>query len=580
MKVSSKLFKLGLLTLTVAALPVCAQDVAKIMFRQDGDKDKKCHRVIVDFTYKNECADLEKVCAKFFFSDSVSPSLEAAAKNYQSQFSESKTYRSVPDFAHRFKLAISSNSPGKYTNYLLERTNVTYDGDTQKQKSLSWNVVYDTQRDRLLTIDDIFIPQEAAKIKESIGNRRQQLLVSNEGLVWGYLLKGELVQNKCYYRKTPLIFTEEFRKLIGGNAFDHDAIFALDKNPEDYLRENLKYPEVALKNFEKGSVTVSFKIDADGRVMDAQVRDDNTPNLSAEVLRVVNSMPRWIPAVKDGENVVGRLQVLTANFPTEQADYAPLTDYLMKKMNNSTVNALAKQKKNIEILAVIEADGTVSSAKVKGNSSPLLAKELMRLLKGMPKCVPAKMHDVAIRSQADVPMKFTLDGTKVVTELVTNVTYSSPVITRDESEALDEEIKSIDRNAASKGAFEVEGQPSSGVVLKAKEVVSSSDGKYYDVIDEMPSFPGGQGALFQWLASNIKYPPVAEENGVQGRVILTFVVERDGSISDVQVVKSVDPALDKEAVRLAKSMPKWIPGKLNGSAVRVRYDLPVTFRLQ
>ena len=87
-------------------------------------------------------------------------------------------------------------------------------------------------------------------------------------------------------------------------------------------------------------------------------------------------------------------------------------------------------------------------------------------------------------------------------------------------------------------------------------------------------------ALLEYLAKNIKYPVVAEENGVQGRVIVTFVVERDGSITDVKVVKSVDPSLDKEATRVVKSMPKWQPGKQNGSAVRVKYTVPVQFRLQ
>jgi protein TonB len=86
--------------------------------------------------------------------------------------------------------------------------------------------------------------------------------------------------------------------------------------------------------------------------------------------------------------------------------------------------------------------------------------------------------------------------------------------------------------------------------------------------------------LFQYLSNTIQYPVVAEENGVQGRVIVTFVVERDGSITDVKVVKSVDPSLDREAVRVVRSMPKWTPGKQKGDAVRVKYTMPVTFRLQ
>ena len=123
-------------------------------------------------------------------------------------------------------------------------------------------------------------------------------------------------------------------------------------------------------------------------------------------------------------------------------------------------------------------------------------------------------------------------------------------------------------------------------VLKVNEKVvdevppAVEETKIFEVVEQMPSFPGGDAALMQFLSKNIKYPVVAEENGIQGRVIATFVVERDGSISDVKVVKSVDPSLDKEAVRVLKSMPKWIPGKQNGSAVRVKYTVPVTFRLQ
>ena len=83
-----------------------------------------------------------------------------------------------------------------------------------------------------------------------------------------------------------------------------------------------------------------------------------------------------------------------------------------------------------------------------------------------------------------------------------------------------------------------------------------------------------------WLSQNIKYPVIAAENGAKGRVIVQFVVEKDGSITDVQVVKSVDPSLDKEAARVVGSMPHWIPGKQNGSAVRVKYTVPVTFKLQ
>ncbi|MBO4464739.1 MAG: TonB family protein [Prevotella sp.] len=106
-----------------------------------------------------------------------------------------------------------------------------------------------------------------------------------------------------------------------------------------------------------------------------------------------------------------------------------------------------------------------------------------------------------------------------------------------------------------------------------------SDNRVYDVVENQPAFPGGLTALMQFLANNIQYPAVAEENGIQGKVVCTFVVETDGSISNVTVVRSVDPSLDKEAVRVLRSMPRWTPGTQDGRPVRVKYNIPVTFRL-
>ena len=101
------------------------------------------------------------------------------------------------------------------------------------------------------------------------------------------------------------------------------------------------------------------------------------------------------------------------------------------------------------------------------------------------------------------------------------------------------------------------------------------------VVESMPEFPGGQQALFKYLSENVKYPVIAQENGIQGRVICQFVVNKDGSIVDVEVVRSGgDASLDKEAVRVIKSMPKWKPGKQRGKAVRVKYTVPVNFKLQ
>lgn len=109
--------------------------------------------------------------------------------------------------------------------------------------------------------------------------------------------------------------------------------------------------------------------------------------------------------------------------------------------------------------------------------------------------------------------------------------------------------------------------------------VQANDDEILDMVEQMPSFPGGETALLQFLSSNVRYPTVAEENEIQGRVVVTFIVERDGSITEVKVAKGVDPSLDREAVRVIKSMPKWKAGTQNGKPVRVKYSVPVTFRL-
>ena len=171
--------------------------------------------------------------------------------------------------------------------------------------------------------------------------------------------------------------------------------------------------------------------------------------------------------------------------------------------------------------------------------------------------------------------------------------FTAPVIKKDELVKEENQVKQMDK-LDEKVAVGTENK--AGVKDRTVEAVRSEIAvaapppppapkpevatKVFDVVEEMPSFPGGQGALMQYLASNIKYPVVAQENGVQGRVTVSFVVERDGSISDVKVARSVDPSLDREAQRVVKSMPRWSPGKQNGSTVRVKYTVPVVFRLQ
>ena len=115
---------------------------------------------------------------------------------------------------------------------------------------------------------------------------------------------------------------------------------------------------------------------------------------------------------------------------------------------------------------------------------------------------------------------------------------------------------------------------------KSPKPSSIQEGKIYDVVEQMPQFPDGNGALMKYLSDNISYPAEAEKKGAQGRVIIAFIVECDGSVSNLKVEKSAEDHLDNEALRVVSKMPKWNPGKQGGIPVRVRYTLPITFRLQ
>ena len=122
--------------------------------------------------------------------------------------------------------------------------------------------------------------------------------------------------------------------------------------------------------------------------------------------------------------------------------------------------------------------------------------------------------------------------------------------------------------------------PPPGYNERRRMPVSPDETKVYDVVEQMPAFPGGLEGMAEWIKSNLKYPDEAMRDSIQGRVVVTFIVERDGSVSGAEVARSVHPLLDAEALRLIGQMPKWAPGQMGGVAVRVKYTIPVSFTLK
>ena len=184
---------------------------------------------------------------------------------------------------------------------------------------------------------------------------------------------------------------------------------------------------------------------------------------------------------------------------------------------------------------VVGKDGAISEAEVIRGVSPELNEEALRVINSMPVWSPGKQRGKVVNVKYTVPVTFRLSGGKKKT--------SSRIVQR--------QIKEVD-----------------------------TSGRVFTVVQQMPEFPSGQASLLKYLATRIKYPAIAQENGIQGRVSCSFVVDTDGSLKNIEVIRGIDPSLDREAVRVIREMPKWNPGVQNNMAVAVKYTVPVTFRLQ
>ena len=173
--------------------------------------------------------------------------------------------------------------------------------------------------------------------------------------------------------------------------------------------------------------------------------------------------------------------------------------------------------------------------------------------------------------------------------LKSSIKFTAPVIKKDEEVADEDEMKSQEELNETKvtisiadvvGNDEEHGQDIADLKQIVTEAEPEEEEKVFEMVEQQPQFPGGMQELMNYIRDNLRYPVIAQENGTQGRVIVGFVVGSNGKIRDVKVLRSVDPYLDKEAVRVVESMPSWIPGRQNGQAVSVKYTLPIQFKLQ
>ena len=405
-----------------------------------------------------------------------------------------------------------------------------------------------------------------------------------------------------------------------------------------FFAENVVYPEEALKQDIQGCVRISATIDKDGSVKNVEVVESVHPLLDAEAVRVVKQMPKWNPEMMDGKpmSVTQTIPVTfkipnpvnfgvnehTVNDLDSKPEFPGGIEASKKYIAENLIYPEEAKRQGIRgrvlVVTGIDRDGTVKVLGIEKSVHPLLDEEAKRVISSMPKWKPGIKDGKPMRLKTTIPVNFgvaehTVNDLDSKPEFPGGIEASKKYIAENliyPEEAKRQGIRGrvlvvtgIDRD----GTVKVLGIEKSVHPLldeEAKRVISSmpkwkpgiKDGKpmrlkitipvnfgvaehSIDELDRKPEFPGGYDVCIKYLAVNVKYPKEAAKRKIQGRVIVDFVVNRDGSITDANVVKSVHYLLDEEALRVVKTMPKWNPGILDGKPVRVKYSLPINFKI-
>lgn len=304
-----------------------------------------------------------------------------------------------------------------------------------------------------------------------------------------------------------------------------------------WISQNMQYPKNAVDGNIEGRVIVSFIVEKDGSISNVEVKKSVHELLDKEALRVINAMPKWKPGMQDGQPARARFFV-PISFKTQQSAEVKekVFEYLddmpefpggQKAMMEWLGQNIQYPKEavdgNIEgrviVRFIIEKDGSISNAKVAKGVHESLNKEALRVVSAMPKWKPGMQDGQPARCQFTLPVSFK---------------FSQPA----------EEEENV-----------------------------------FEYLDNMPEFPGGEKAMMEWLSQNILYPKEAVDGKIEGRVMISFVIEKDGSVSNAKVIRGIDESLDNEALRVVNAMPNWKPGMQDDQPARARFTIPVSFKL-
>ena len=234
-----------------------------------------------------------------------------------------------------------------------------------------------------------------------------------------------------------------------------------------------------------------------------------------------------VPQDKPKEDQIFQICEVPPQFPGGVVEWMK---FLSANMKYPAEAKEKKQEGRVIVQFIVEKDGSITNAKVVRGVSPLLDQEALRVVGIMPKWNPATQRGQAVRVQYTLPVMFSLNG-------------------------------------------KIDEMQQHQVNMKPNEK------GIYNLVEEPASFPGGMANCLKFLSENVKYPEDCKKEGIQGRVIAQFIIDKDGSIKDVKIVRGVHPSLDKESIRVIESMPKWTPGKVKGEPVKCQYTLPIAFKI-
>ena len=234
-----------------------------------------------------------------------------------------------------------------------------------------------------------------------------------------------------------------------------------------------------------------------------------------------------VPQDKPKEDQIFQICEVPPQFPGGVVEWMK---FLSANMKYPAEAKEKKQEGRVIVQFIVEKDGSITNAKVVRGVSPLLDQEALRVVGIMPKWNPATQRGQAVRVQYTLPVMFSLNG-------------------------------------------KIDEMQQHQVNMKPNEK------GIYNIVEEPASFPGGMANCLKFLSENVKYPEDCKKEGIQGRVIAQFIIDKDGSVKDVKIVRGVHPSLDKEAIRVIEAMQKWTPGKVKGEPVKCQYTLPIAFKI-